>query len=175
MSNFDRDCNTYNEEGKILQLEYAAKAVEGAEYSLLYLGPSSESSASMASSWAQRSWSSLNSLLRVPTEGYIMSMRKWASLSAGRSPMADISWTMQGMRLRSMPRSLIIQSLGSPWLIDSDCTRMPTLSTTQSDPSVPPRSSALTTSTMVWDSTWLSTLVSNTGTLHALQVRVDRS
>jgi 20S proteasome alpha/beta subunit len=31
MSNFDRDCNTYNEEGKILQLEYAAKAVENAE------------------------------------------------------------------------------------------------------------------------------------------------
>lgn len=28
MSEFDRDCNTYTPDGKILQLEYAAKAVE---------------------------------------------------------------------------------------------------------------------------------------------------
>jgi 20S proteasome alpha/beta subunit len=32
MSDFDRDCNTYTPDGKILQLEYAYKAVENAEY-----------------------------------------------------------------------------------------------------------------------------------------------
>lgn len=32
MSQFDQDCITYTQEGRILQLEYAAKAVEAAEY-----------------------------------------------------------------------------------------------------------------------------------------------
>lgn len=31
MSEFDRDCITYTQEGRILQLEYASKAVENAE------------------------------------------------------------------------------------------------------------------------------------------------
>ncbi len=31
MTEFDRDCSTYTPDGKILQLEYAAKAVESAE------------------------------------------------------------------------------------------------------------------------------------------------
>lgn len=41
MSQFDQDCITYTQEGRILQLEYAAKAVESAEYSLPHLEPSS--------------------------------------------------------------------------------------------------------------------------------------
>lgn len=42
---FDQDCITYTQEGRLLQLEYAAKAVETAEYILPQLEPSSESSA----------------------------------------------------------------------------------------------------------------------------------
>ena len=37
MSEFDRDCNTYTQEGKILQLQYAAKAVENSEYSFIFI------------------------------------------------------------------------------------------------------------------------------------------
>jgi hypothetical protein len=40
MSQFDQDCITYTQEGRILQLEYAAKAVESAEYFLPHSGPS---------------------------------------------------------------------------------------------------------------------------------------
>jgi hypothetical protein len=40
MSQFDQDCITYTQEGRILQLEYAAKAVESAEYAIPYLEPS---------------------------------------------------------------------------------------------------------------------------------------
>ena len=29
---FDQDCITYTQEGRLLQLEYASKAVESAEY-----------------------------------------------------------------------------------------------------------------------------------------------
>lgn len=32
MSEFDRDCITYTQEGRILQIEYANKAVESGEY-----------------------------------------------------------------------------------------------------------------------------------------------
>ena len=32
MSEFDRDCITYTQEGRLLQLEYAKKAHENAEY-----------------------------------------------------------------------------------------------------------------------------------------------
>jgi hypothetical protein len=42
---FDQDCITYTQEGRLLQLEYAAKAVESAEYSLLQSEPSSALSA----------------------------------------------------------------------------------------------------------------------------------
>jgi hypothetical protein len=42
MSQFDQDCITYTQEGRILQLEYAAKAVESAEYLPAHSGPSSE-------------------------------------------------------------------------------------------------------------------------------------
>jgi hypothetical protein len=42
MSEFDRDCITYTQEGRILQLEYANKAVENAEYTLPNAGQSWE-------------------------------------------------------------------------------------------------------------------------------------
>lgn len=45
MSEFDRDCITYTQEGRILQIEYANKAVEGGEYHFPYSGPSLELSA----------------------------------------------------------------------------------------------------------------------------------
>ena len=36
---FDQDCITYTQEGRLLQLEYAVKAVEAAEYFNTYSGP----------------------------------------------------------------------------------------------------------------------------------------
>ena len=42
MSEFDRDCITYTQEGRILQIEYANKAVENGEYLVVYAGPSWE-------------------------------------------------------------------------------------------------------------------------------------
>jgi hypothetical protein len=39
MSQFDQDCITYTQEGRLLQLEYAAKAVETSEYSFSQLEP----------------------------------------------------------------------------------------------------------------------------------------
>lgn len=59
MSQFDQDCITYTQEGRILQLEYAAKAVEGAEYFLSYSGPSLELNAVMELCLVLRSKSSL--------------------------------------------------------------------------------------------------------------------
>lgn len=47
MSQFDQDCITYTQEGRLLQLEYAAKAVETAEYFWTNSGPLSELNAEM--------------------------------------------------------------------------------------------------------------------------------
>ena len=47
MSEFDRDCITYTQEGRILQIEYATKAVESSEYFDIYSGPLLELSVKM--------------------------------------------------------------------------------------------------------------------------------
>lgn len=65
---FDQDCITYTQEGRLLQLEYAAKAVETAEYLSLHSGPSSESSAKMESSLEQKNKSSPNYSSKTPID-----------------------------------------------------------------------------------------------------------
>ena len=57
----DQDCITYTQEGRLLQLEYAAKAVESAEYNSTHLEPLLELNAKMESSLAHKNKSSPNS------------------------------------------------------------------------------------------------------------------
>ena len=65
---FDQDCITYTQEGRLLQLEYAVKAVEAAEYFSIYSGPLLESSARMELSLELKNKSSLHSLSIIPTD-----------------------------------------------------------------------------------------------------------
>lgn len=64
---FDQDCITYTQEGRLLQLEYASKAVETAEYQFTYSERSSALSARMESSSELKSKSFPSSLLSAPT------------------------------------------------------------------------------------------------------------
>lgn len=72
MSLFDQDCITYTQEGRLLQLEYAAKAVENAEYIINNQGQLSVSNAKTESSSEQKGKSSLNCLLRILAEEFTM-------------------------------------------------------------------------------------------------------
>lgn len=88
---FDQDCITYTQEGRLLQLEYAAKAVETAEYLVLYPEPSSESSARMESSSEQKNKSSPNYWSNAPTDASLISITPSAWSSAGKYQTEGIS------------------------------------------------------------------------------------
>ena len=88
---FDQDCITYTQEGRLLQLEYAVKAVEAAEYFNTYSGPLSESSAKMASSSELKSKSSLHFLSTIPIDVFSMLINLSVWPSAAKFLMEDIS------------------------------------------------------------------------------------
>lgn len=89
MSQFDQDCITYTQEGRILQLEYAAKAVESAEYSNSYAGLSLVSSARTESFLELKSKSFPNCLLitLIAVSTMWIAPSEWCSQA--RSLMAD--------------------------------------------------------------------------------------
>ena len=91
MSQFDQDCITYTQEGRILQLEYAAKAVETAEYPRAHSGQSLESSARTESSWAQKNKSSPSCSFPKPTPAFTTSTGPSEWWWEGRSPTAATS------------------------------------------------------------------------------------
>ena len=88
---FDQDCITYTQEGRLLQLEYAVKAVESAEYFPTNSGQSLELSAKMESSWELKNKSSPNSLSIAPTNASSMSITLSAWSLTAKSLMAGIS------------------------------------------------------------------------------------
>ena len=88
---FDQDCITYTQEGRLLQLEYAVKAVESAEYFPTNSGQSSESSAKMESFWELKNKSSPNSLSIAPTNASSMSITLSVWSLTAKSLMAGIS------------------------------------------------------------------------------------
>ncbi len=90
MSEFDRDCITYTQEGRILQLEYANKAVENAEYPYSNLGPLSASNARMESFLELKNscFRSYWSTAPIPASSTSTSISAW--LSMVRFPMANI-------------------------------------------------------------------------------------
>jgi hypothetical protein len=72
MSLFDQDCITYTQEGRILQLEYAAKAVESAEYFINNQGQSSVSNAKMELFLEPKGKSSQDYLSKIQEEEFTM-------------------------------------------------------------------------------------------------------
>lgn len=73
MSEFDRDCITYTQEGRILQLEYANKAVENAEYAMPYAEQLWELNAKTVLYWVPKNSCFPNYLSKGPTPGFSMS------------------------------------------------------------------------------------------------------
>ena len=79
---FDQDCITYTQEGRLLQLEYAVKAVESAEYFPTNSGQSSESSAKMESFWELKSKYSPNylSIALIDVSSMSTNLSGWSSV-----------------------------------------------------------------------------------------------
>ncbi len=94
MSMFDQDSTTYTQEGRIIQLEYANKAIETAEYPAVKVEPLSDWSARMELSSVLRNSYSPSCWWKAPTEDSTISISilEWPSL--GKYLMADIWWTM---------------------------------------------------------------------------------
>lgn len=132
MSQFDQDCITYTQEGRILQLEYAAKAVESAEYSLPHLEPSSVWSARTESCLVLKSRSSLSCLLITPTKGFTMLIEPSVWSLPGRFQMDGIWWPMLAMRPASSSRTSPSPSRAALSATGFPFTSMLILSTTPS-------------------------------------------
>ena len=171
MSQFDQDCITYTQEGRLLQLEYAVKAVESAEYTTLNPGPLSQSSARTESFLALRNKCYLNCSLITLTAASITSIELQAqSLQVKFRTDAILQYTPD-LRPTNSSKISASPSQDALWLTASRCTSTPTPSTTPSDPSVPPKSWQPTPPTRATVCTWSSHPEPTTATPAALRAR----
>jgi len=112
MSQFDQDCITYTQEGRLLQLEYAVKAVEAAEYTEDNLGLSLGLSAKTESFLERKSKLSQNCLSSILTAGFSTWIAVQELLLLEKFQMADTWQYMLVLKRPNITKISVFPSLG---------------------------------------------------------------